>query len=161
MRAPDGAGSAATVRITNGDSTIDRTISSASDLYYQITPSSDGYVVVENRGPGMLALTKLRTTGSGEADTQDLFTISDVPALMSYIADFDTLPAEEPSDTEDTGIVIPDDTEDATDDDVQTGDVVIENPDDGQQGNDSQNNVQNTIRNWIDKIFSGIRSWFM
>ena len=161
MRAPDGAGSAAAVRITNGDSTINRTISSASDLYYQITPSSDGYVVVENSGPGMLALTKLRTTGSGEADTQDLFTISDVPALMSYIADFDTLPAEEPSDTEDTGIVIPDDTEDATDDDAQTGDVVIENPDDGQQGNNSQNNVQNTIRNWIDKIFSGIRSWFM
>lgn len=158
MRAPDGAGSAAAVNITNGDGKIDRTISSASDLYYQITPSSDGYVVVENRGPGMLALTKLRTTGSGEADTQDLFTISDVSALMSYIADFDTLPAEEPSDTEDTGIVIPDDT---VDDDVQTGDVVIENPDDGQQSNDSLNNVQNTIRNWIDKIFSSIRSWFM
>ena len=110
----------------------------------------------------MLAITKLRITDSEEIDTQNLFRIADMPALMSYVADFDSLPVEEPSDSEDAVVTIPDDTEDETDDSDQTGDVVIENPDDDNQQNDSgQNSVQNTIRNWIDKLFSGIRSWFM
>lgn len=170
LRAPDGTGKATEATVTNGDSTVPYSISSASDLYYKVTPKTvatadggeTGYIYVENTGDNMLAVTKLRVTDSEEIDTQNLFRIADMPALMSYVADFDSLPVEEPSDSEDAVVTVPDDTEDETDDSDQTGDVVIENPDDDNQQNDGgQNSVQNTIRNWIDKLFSGIRSWFM
>lgn len=173
LRAPDGTGKATEATVTNGDSADEHAISSASDLYYKVTPKTvatadggeTGYIYVENTGENMLAVTKLRMTDSEEIDTQNLFRITDMPALMSYVADFDSLPIEEPSDSDDTVITVPDDTEDQTDDSDQTGDVVIENPDDGQQDNGSQDTEQNTIHNaihnLIDKIFSGIRSWFM
>ena len=173
LRAPDGTGKATEATVTNGDSADEHAISSASDLYYKVTPKTvatadggeTGYIYVENTGDNMLAITKLRITDSEEIDTQNLFRITDMPALMSYVADFDSLPIEEPSDSDDTVITVPDDTEDQTDDSDQTGDVVIENPDDGQQSGGSQDTEQNTIHNaihnLIDKIFSGIRSWFM
>ena len=167
LRAPDGIGKATKATVTNGDSTVEHAISSASDLYYKVTPKTvatadggeTGYIYVENTGDNMLAITKLRVTDGEEINTQNLFTVTDMPALMSYVADFDSLPTEEPSDSEDAVVTVPDDTED------ETGDVVIENPDDGQQDNGSQDTEQNTIHNaihnLIDKIFSGIRSWFM
>lgn len=167
LRAPDGTGKATEATVTNGDSAVEHAISSASDLYYKVTPKTvatadggeTGYIYVENTGDNMLAITKLRITDSEEIDTQNLFRITDMSALMSYVADFDSLPTEEPSDSEDAVVTVPDDTED------ETGDVVIENPDDGQQDNGSQDTEQNTIHNaihnLIDKIFSGIRSWFM
>lgn len=166
LRAPDGIGKATKATVTNGDSTVEHAINSASDLYYKITPKTVateegdvGYIYVKNAGDNMLAVTKLRVTDGEEINTQNLFTVTDMPALMSYVADFDSLPTEEPSDSEDAVVTVPDDTED------ETGDVVIENPDDGQQDNGSQDTEQNTIHNaihnLIDKIFSGIRSWFM
>ena len=167
LRAPDGIGKATKATVTNGDSAVEHAISSASDLYYKVTPKTvatadggeTGYIYVENTGDNMLAITKLRVTDGEEINTQNLFTVTDMPALMSYVADFDSLPTEEPSDSEDAVVTVPDDTED------ETGDVVIENPDDGQQDNGSQDTEQNTIHNaihnLIDKIFSGIRSWFM
>ena len=174
LRAPDGTKKATEATVTNGDSAVEHAISSASDLYYKVTPKTvatadggeTGYIYVENTGDNMLAITKLRITDSEEIDTQNLFRIADMPALMSYVADFDSLPVEEPSDSEDTVVTIPDDSEDNTEDNTQTGDVVIENPDDtGSQDNGSQDTVQNpvqsAIHNLIDKIFSGIRSWFM
>lgn len=166
LRAPDGTGKATEATVTNGDRTVKHAISSASDLYYKVTPKTvatadggeTGYIYVENTGDNMLAVTKLRVTDSEEIDTQNLFRIADMPALMSYVADFDSLPVEEPSDSEDAVVTVPDETDDSD----QTGDVVIENPDDDNQQNDGgQNSVQNTIRSWIDKLFSGIRSWFM
>ena len=166
LRAPDGIGKATEATVTNGDSAVEHAINSASDLYYKITPKTVateegdvGYIYVKNTGDNMLAVTKLRVTDGEEINTQNLFTVTDMPALMSYVADFDSLPTEEPSDSEDAVVTVPDDTED------ETGDVVIENPDDGQQDNGSQDTEQNTIHNaihnLIDKIFSGIRSWFM
>lgn len=166
LRAPDGTKKATKATVTNGDSAVEHAISSASDLYYKVTPKTvatadggeTGYIYVKNTGDNMLAVTKLRVTDSEEIDTQNLFRIADMPALMSYVADFDSLPVEEPSDSEDAVVTVPDETDDSD----QTGDVVIENPDDDNQQNDGgQNSVQNTIRSWIDKLFSGIRSWFM
>lgn len=161
LRAPDGEEKTAEAIVTNGGNTVSYTISSASDLYYKITPSSEGYIVVQNDGDNMLAITKLRITGGEAADSQNLFTISDVPALMNYVAEFDSLPVEGASD--DAGIVLPDESEDETTDEVvdeiedsQTGNVVIENPDDDNQ----QDAAQSTIRDLLDRIFSGIRSWF-
>ena len=120
-----------------------------------------GYIYVKNTGDNMLAITKLRMTDSEEINTQNLFTVTDMPALMSYVADFDSLPVEEPSDSEDAVVTVPDDSEDETTDGTQTGDVVIENPDDDSQQSDSgQDTAHNTILSWINKIFSGIRSWF-
>ena len=41
----------------------DKTISHSTDLYYKLTPNSDGYVIIMNVSGGMLSVTKLRTTG--------------------------------------------------------------------------------------------------
>lgn len=169
LRAPDGTGKATEATVTNGDSAVEHAISSASDLYYKVTPKTvatadggeKGYIYVENTGDNMLAITKLRITDSEEIDTQNLFRITDMPALMSYVAEFDSLPVEEPSDSEDAVVTVPDDSEDETTDGTQTGDVVIENPDDdSQQSGSGQDTAHNTILSWINKIFSGIRSWF-
>ena len=168
LRAPDGIGKATEATVTNGDSTVEHAINSASDLYYKITPKTVateegdvGYIYVKNAGDNMLAVTKLRVTDGEEINTQNLFTVTDMPALMSYVADFDSLPVEEPSDSEDAVVTVPDDSEDETTDGTQTGDVVIENPDDdSQQSGSGQDTAHNTILSWINKIFSGIRSWF-
>lgn len=48
------------VRYTGG---TDKTISHSTDLYYKLTPNSDGYVIIMNVSGGMLSVTKLRTTG--------------------------------------------------------------------------------------------------
>lgn len=167
LRVPDGENKETTVSVTNGDNQIEHTVQSASDLYYKIVPKTlvtadgeTGYIFIKNNGENMLAVTKLRMTGSEEISMQDLFRVADMQALMSYVESFDELPVVDSSDSEDTVVTVPDDESD-TAGDSQTGDVVIENPDDGEQNNESQNNAQNTIRNLIDRIFSGIRSWFM
>lgn len=48
------------VRYSGG---TDTTISHSADLYYKLTPNSDGYVIIMNVSGGMLSVTKLRTTG--------------------------------------------------------------------------------------------------
>ena len=48
------------VRYSGG---TDMTIAHSTDLYYKLTPNSDGYVVIMNVSGGMLSLTKLRSTG--------------------------------------------------------------------------------------------------
>ena len=125
-----------TVKITTGSKYTTKTISSAADLYYELTPTSDGKVVIENTTDNLLSITKVRITTKNSINglTAD-YSLTSTPELMSYVNSFDTL--QEEQDT------IQKDTEDTLD----KGDVDIDNPSDNNTNtdNDKQDNNNQQI----------------
>ena len=142
-----------TVKITTGSKYTTKTISSAADLYYELTPTSDGKVVIENTTDNLLSITKVRITTKNSINglTAD-YSLTSTPELMSYVNSFDTL--QEEQDT------IKKDTEDTLD----KGDVDIDNPSDNNTNTDNDkqdnNNQQNQSNNIWNKIISSIKGWF-
>ncbi|CUO51497.1 fibro-slime domain-containing protein [Intestinibacter bartlettii] len=142
-----------TVKITTGSKYTTKTISSAADLYYELTPTSDGKVVIENTTDNLLSITKVRITTKNSINglTAD-YSLTSTPELMSYVNSFDTL--QEEQDT------IQKDTEDTLD----KGDVDIDNPSDNNTNTDNDkqdnNNQQNQSNNIWNKIISSIKGWF-
>ncbi len=134
------------------------TIGHASDLYYRVTPDSYGYVTIKNNGSNLLAVTKLRTAGSGavaesldaEAAVQayNAFSLLDVVSYDSSPVTDDELTGNESEDS--SGIVT-----------EEPGDVEIENPGD-YDDTETQEPEQTTptIGNWINKLFSSIKDLF-
>ena len=156
LKAP--AGSTTTAEITNGnDAKSNLTISHSTDLYYKVTPNTDGTIVVTNTGDKLLSITKLRTTGSG---TDGLAVISEEEALNA-VAAFKTASYVEY--TEET--ITEDETtgeETVGEGTVDEDDIVIENPDDsGSQNEDNQTTEENTgSQSWISNLFNGIKNLF-
>ena len=142
-----------TVKITTGSKYTTKTISSAADLYYELTPTSDGKVVIENTTDNLLSITKVRITTKNSINglTAD-YSLTSTPELMSYVDTFDAL--QEEQDT------IQKDTEDTLD----KGDVDIDNPSDNNTNTDNDkqdnNNQQNQSNNIWNKIISSIKGWF-
>lgn len=131
-------GTPVTLKVTNGDSTSELTISHASDLYYEITPSSTGYIKIEYVSGGTLGITKIKQSGA----TLTTSGVSEVNVndLMAYVNEFDSLPVVEYVSDEATTV---------------TPEVEITNP-----------NPMPTvdyialIRKMLNKIFDGFRGWF-
>lgn len=148
LKAPEGE-TEATVTNSVGISPIP--IGSASDLYYQVTANEQGFVVVENTGDNLLAITKVKTSGTGELVS---FSLAD---MLSYANEFDSLNVvdytQEPSD-EDQTVTEPSDPSDTEEDDV-----VIENPSDTPDQDDAQQQ-ENPITTWFNKLISGIKNLF-
>lgn len=158
LKAPEGQASKVTV--TQGAGQTDIPINSATDMYYQITPTSDGNIVVYNSGDAMIAVTKVRITGV--ADTQSL-SLMTTPELMSYVETFDSLEYVESvqeleEDTEEPVVENPDE---------NTGDVVIENPEvpqtpeetDTEQDSQNDSLSESTNALW-NSIWNGFSSLF-
>lgn len=142
-----------TVKITTGSKYTTKTISSAADLYYELTPTSDGKVVIENTTDNLLSITKVRITTKNSINGLNAnYSLTSTPELMSYVNSFDTL--QEEQDT------IQKDTEDTLD----KGDVDIDNPSDNNTNTDNDkqdnNNQQNQSNNIWNKIISSIKGWF-
>ncbi len=148
LKAPEGE---TTVKVTNSVDTSPITISSASDLYYQVTANEQGYVLVENTGDKLLAITKLKTSGTGELVS---FSLAD---MLSYANEFDSLNVvdytQEPSDGDQTV------TEPSDPSDTEDGDVVIENPSETPDQDDAAQ-PENPITTWFNKLISGIKNLF-
>lgn len=85
-------GNTATVKYTNGSGASSRTIKSATDEYYTVTPNSDGYIVIKNVSDSdtILALTKIKVTSVASIGTDESFVIAD-SGLASYIASFEAM----------------------------------------------------------------------
>lgn len=156
LKAP--AGSTTTAEITNGnDAKSNLTISHSTDLYYKVTPNTDGTIVVTNTGDKLLSITKLRTTGSG---TDGLAVIGQDEALNAITAFKTASYVEYAEDTltedETTG------GETAGEGTVDEDDIVIENPDDsGSQNEDNQTTGENSgFQSWISNLFNGIKNLF-
>lgn len=144
IKAPEGQSS---VDITAGNKELlDKAITSATDMYYEITPTDEGYVVIKNTGDNLISITKLRVTGVANTDTQDI-ELQVTPELMSYAASFSSLPyvdvVEEP--------------------DENTGDVDIENPEVPENPSDAEDGkttIKDVIDSLWDSIWDGFSSWF-
>lgn len=72
--------------VTNGEGKSPLIIDSTMDRYYKVTPGEDGYIMIQNTGEGLLAVTKLRCTAGGAV--QEVDTVG----VLSYANTFDTLP---------------------------------------------------------------------
>lgn len=160
LKAP--AGSATTAAITNGGEKSNLTISHSTDLYYKVTPNTDGTIVVTNTGDNLLSITKLRTTGSG---TAGLAVIGEDEALNA-VAAFKTASYVEYTEETITEDEITED-ETTSEETVEEGtvdedDIVIENPDDsGSQSEQNQETEENTgSQSWISNLFNGIKNLF-
>lgn len=135
LKAPEGH---ATVNMTNGDAMSgDTPIDHSTDLYYKVTPNSQGQIVITNTGDGLLSITKLRTTGDSAVVEESLV------SMMSYLNTIDTLP-EVPYVNGDTG---------ATD---EGGNVDVVNPDQGQE-TPAQGN---TFMDFLKDIFESLWGLF-
>lgn len=150
IKAP--AGTASKVTVTDGNTKKDIEINSATDMYYEITPTSDGNVVVYNSGNAMIALTKVRVTGVENTQTLSLMA---TPQLMSYAASFDSIPY----------------TEEEADPEQGEGNVDIETPsepetpaDPGTGSSTGNSTIQDIITEAVNSlwnsIWNGFSSWF-
>lgn len=164
LKAPNGT---ANIEVTNGDGRSQLTIAHSTDLYYVITPTSDGQIVVTNTSTSdnLLSITKLRTTGTGTSgvseNSLDLTeAVNAVTAFKAaeYVAyesegvaeDIWTEPEEnETEDTEETVTVDP-------------GDITIDNSDNYDDG-ENQEPEQTTSQvssSWIANLFNSIKNLF-
>lgn len=67
-------------------------IKSNVDMYYEVTPTSNGYVFIKNTSEALIAVTNVKVSGTA-ADAESLCVDAD---LLSYVADFDTLAVVQP-----------------------------------------------------------------
>lgn len=126
LKGPAGATQA---EATNGTGKMEIEICGSCDMYYEVTPSADGIVMVKNTGKNLLSITKLRTTSDSEDENAGIVGAS-VSELLAYADTFDSLEVVEyPTDL---------------------GDVEIENPDVQELGDGS------VAWEWLQKIFRGI-----
>ncbi len=126
LKGPAGATQA---EATNETGKMEIEICGSCDMYYEVTPSADGIVMVKNTGKNLLSITKLRTTSDSEDENASIVGAS-VSELLAYADTFDSLEVVEyPTDL---------------------GDVEIENPDVQELGDGS------VAWEWLQKIFRGI-----
>lgn len=126
LKGPAGATQA---EATSGTGKMQIGICGSCDMYYEVTPSADGIVMVKNTGENLLSITKLRTTSDSEDENAGIVGAS-VSELLAYADTFDSLEVVEyPTDL---------------------GDVEIENPDVQELGDGS------VAWEWLQKIFRGI-----
>lgn len=92
LSAPENRGHA-TATVTSGAKATPVSVNSAIDMYYPVTVSSEGYVVIENTSNVLLSVTNVQITG-GDGTSSAMLMSS--PELMSYMADFDTLEVVQP-----------------------------------------------------------------
>ena len=152
LKAPAGETKAILSADTNAAET---TIGHASDLYYRVTPDNNGYVTIKNNGSNLLAVTKLRTAGSG-AVAESLDAEAAVQAYNAFslldVVSYDSSPV---TDDELTGNESEDSSGTVTE---EPGDVEIENPGDYDDAETQEpEQTTPTIGNWINKLFSSIK----
>lgn len=142
-------GKEVTVKVTSGDKVEEIKLKSAADLYYEITPTEDGNVVIENMSDNLLSITKVRITG--ENLTANGYALTSTPELMSYVNTFDALQEKQDTNQKDT------------EDTLDKGDVDINNSGDNDTNKDNSsqdNNEQTKPDNTWNKIMNSIKSWF-
>ena len=137
------------VKVTSGEKTEEIKLNSAADLYYEIKPTEQGNVVIENMSDNLLSITKVRITS--EISTTNGYALTSTPELMSYVNTFDALQEKQDTNKKDT------------EDTLDKGDVDINNPGDNDTNKDNSsqdNNEQTKPDNTWNKIMNSIKSWF-
>ncbi len=92
LSAPE-ATAAGTIQVTNNTNTKDIEIKSNVDMYYEVTPTADGCVVIRNNSDALISVTNVKLSGAAEAEAAAL-SVDD--GLLTYMASFNTLEVTEP-----------------------------------------------------------------
>lgn len=92
LSAPEGK-AASTVKLSNGSATKAQPISSVVDMYYEVTPNADGYVVIENTDDSLISVTNVKVSGTADGAAA---TLSVDDGLLTYMASFNTLNVIQP-----------------------------------------------------------------
>ena len=165
LKAPLGGTAAA--EITAGGTTKSPiTVSSASDLYYSISPDGNGIIVIKNTGESLLSITKLRTTITPDSGASGVsfLSLDDDTALTTYAAfssyslvAYNAAPAteEELEEQEKPEVTEPEEpAEPETPEEEGPGEVVIENPTEPEKPADE---VRDEFINWLTSLFNSMR----
>ena len=165
LKAPLGGTAAA--EITAGGTTKSPiTVSSASDLYYSISPDGNGIIVVKNTGESLLSITKLRTTFAPDSGASGVsfLALDDETALNTYTAftsysmvAYNAAPAteEELEEQEKPEVTEPEEpAQPETPEEEGPGEVIIENPAEPEKPADE---VRDEFINWLTSLFNSMR----
>ncbi|MCD7864684.1 MAG: VWA domain-containing protein [Clostridiales bacterium] len=158
LKAPAGS-TIASVTNGNEENAANIEINAASDLYYEITPNSNGYIMVKNTGTNLLSITKLRTTTT-TASASDGISTASLDELVAYANSFsllstvsytdDAVTEEELEGNTETGDVI---------EDLDEDDIVIDNPTEDTE-NQQEEETDNSQQSIFSSLLSSIRNWF-
>lgn len=81
------------VDVTNDSEYRNQIIAAATDMYYRVTPNSDGYVYIRNAGESLISVTNIKITGENSGAV--VFSMDE--PLLTYVAAFDTLAVTQPT----------------------------------------------------------------
>ena len=124
------------VKVTSGEHIQYINLSSAADLYYEITPNEDGNVVIENMTDNLLSITKVRITSKNATSIKN--SLISTPELMAYVEKFDSLSVKQDNNKDDS---------------IGKDDIEIENPE------DKNDEAVKPVSIW-QKIMESIKIWF-
>lgn len=94
LSAPEATASG-TVQVTNNTSKKDLTINSNVDMYYEVNPTADGCVVIQNTSDALISVTNVKLSGTANANGANTLSVDE--GLLAYMASFDTLEVTEPT----------------------------------------------------------------
>ena len=140
LKSPEGKD--VTVKVTSGEHIQYINLSSAADLYYEITPNEDGNVVIENMTDNLLSITKVRITSKNATTIKN--SLISTPELMSYVEKFDSLSVKQDNNKDDS---------------IGKDDIDIENPEDKNEPEDKNDEAVKPVSIW-QKIMESIKIWF-
>ena len=130
------------VKVTSGEHIQYINLSSAADLYYEITPNEDGNVVIQNMTDNLLSITKVRITSKNATTIKN--SLISTPELMSYVEKFDSLSVKQDNNKDDS---------------IGKDDIDIENPEDKNEPEDKNDEAVKPVSIW-QKIIESIKIWF-
>lgn len=86
------------VMMSNGIEKAPTDVKSAVDMYYNVTPNADGYVVIKNTSDALISVTNVKLSGTANANGANTLSVDE--GLLAYMASFDTLEVTEPAPVE-------------------------------------------------------------
>lgn len=170
LKAPEGSATALVSYQNGNQGEIE--INHSTDLYYEVSPDANGYVVIKNGGAGLLSVTKVKLMGTNVNEEVGIMTTSLDDMLMA-VDTFDAMPvmaysmaafdpdtsddaAETPAEPEEP--TVPEEpTEPETPSEPTGPSVEIENP---QKPTKPEKPVVNKqIEELVKKLFGAFRGW--
>lgn len=145
LKSPEGA--ALAVQVTNGDAKSELKIGHATDLYYQVVPSADGYVSISNAGDGILSVTKLQVVAADAAAAVVALSADEAVSYAAVFASASVVPYEMDAQTPEVSMPEPPAR-------PNLPDLEIVNP------IPVKPVIEDILAQIVDKLFSSIRSWF-
>ena len=82
------------VTVSDGSAAKTQNISSNVDMYYAVTPTDNGYVVIENTGSALISVTNVKLSGTANANGASTLSVDE--GLLTYMASFNSLEVVQP-----------------------------------------------------------------